>query len=105
MINVVRYVALILLVAGFPALAQTAAAPGSVTSNGIVSLGTGTSAIPSTAYSTPTAPTPPTPATTTGGSATGSTGGTATATTAGSARPTGSVASTGGTSGSPSSTS
>jgi hypothetical protein len=43
MIGAVRYAVLVSIAAAVPALAQTAATPGSVTSNGIVTLGTGTS--------------------------------------------------------------
>jgi hypothetical protein len=44
MIGALRYAALVSIAATFPALAQTAATPGGVTRNGIVTLGTGTSA-------------------------------------------------------------
>src|SRR5271155_2693125 len=71
----VRFATLIWIAAAFPALAQTVAAPGSVTSDGVVTLGTGTSlsAVSPTTSVTPAA-TQATPSTTTGGSATGSAG-------------------------------
>lgn len=72
----VRYAVLVSIAAAFPALAQTAATPGGVTSNGIVTLAPGTSAstVPATTIVTPTAAAQATPSTTTGGSATGSAG-------------------------------
>jgi hypothetical protein len=74
--DAVHYAVLVSIAAAFPALAQTAAPPAGVTSNGIVTLGTGTSAsaaFPATSVA-PTAASQATSGTTTGGSATGSAG-------------------------------
>src|SRR5271167_3206523 len=76
MIGTVRFATLIWIAVAIPALAQTAATPGSVTSNGIVTLGTGTSvSAGSSTIANPATATQATPGTTTGGSATGSAGG------------------------------
>src|SRR5947209_1540279 len=74
MIGAVRCAVLVSVAAAFPALAQTAATPGSVTSSGVVTLGTGTSGSaesPTTSVSPAAAATA---STTTGGSSTGSAG-------------------------------
>jgi hypothetical protein len=91
----VRYAVLVPIAAAFPALAQTAATPGGVTRNGIVTLGAGTSAlaVSPTIYANPGAATQATPSTTMGGPATGSAGG-APSSTGGSGGASGSRAST-----------
>ena len=68
---------LVSLVTAFPALAQTTAVPGGVTRNGIVTLGTGSSALAAPTYANPTTSTPSTPGTTAAASGTSSVAGVA----------------------------
>jgi hypothetical protein len=75
--DAIHFAVLVSIAAAFPALAQTAATPRGVTSNGIVTLGTGTSAsavFPATSVA-PTVASQAASGTTTGSSATGSAGG------------------------------
>ena len=98
--DAVHYAVLVSIAAAFPALAQTAAPPAGVTSNGIVTLGTGTSAsaaFPAISVA-PTAASQATSGTTTGGSATGGASSTSGTAAGASGSPSGTPAVTGSTS-------
>jgi len=98
--DAVHYAVLVSIAAAFPALAQTAAPPAGVTSNGIVTLGTGPSAsavFPASSVA-PAAASQATSGTTTGGSATGGASSTSGTAAGASGSPSGTPAVTGSTS-------